>query len=397
MQRVRMLIMCVVSAVLLCLTATANAGQTYGFATVATSNANGGLGLSLPSINDNGTVAFVDTSPGKEGLYTGNGGLLTTLVSSFEEFHLYYAGGPGAPTINNAGTIAYWAYVGPSGGSSSDVGILSTTSGTIVSYPPPVGSASGFSYSYTPSISADGTVAFAVTHVVASNGGGIFTGNGSPLTTIISNSAAAPVADPSISHNNLIAYDWPDLSGNSRNGDDTLYLKNGNTTTNLGTISADFFSNIAVNNSGTVIASTLGHKVYLASGGLLTPIVNNNGTFSEDDAVSINDSGQYAFFADLAAGGSGIFTGPDPVLDKVVETGDPLAGSTIVSLGFASEGLNNSGQIAFWADLANGEQGEFVASVPEPSSGIIMVIILCGVLLARLPFSRTVSHLPLPK
>lgn len=53
--------------------------------------------------------------------------------------------------------------------------------------------------------------------------------------------------------------------------------------------------------------------------------------------------------ADLDAGGSGIFTGPDPVADKVIQTGDTLDGSIITRLRFCDDGLNNSGQLAFQA------------------------------------------------
>lgn len=360
-----------VSAALVCMTAAAGVQQVYGITPIVTSN---GLGLSLPSINDSGTVAFIDTTTGRAGLYTGNGGPLSTVVSSPTEFRLYFSGGPGAPTINNAGSIAFWAYIGPTGiTQGNETAILSDAAGqlsTIVSNVPPVGISNAYSYTTTPQISGNGTVTFEVDHTGVGGGGGVFSGNGGPLTTLISNSASnGPTADPAISHNSVEAYDWPTLnSGNSRTGNDQLFLVNANTTTTLGTISGDFFSHIAVNDAGSAIASTLDNRIYLAAGGSLNPIVNTNAVFSEDGTVSINDSGDIAFIAALSAGGSGIFTGPDPVLDKVVETGDPLDGSTVLQLGFSSEGLNSSGQIAFWAELANGEQGEFVASVPEPAS-----------------------------
>ena len=80
----------------------ATAAQVYGFTTVTTSSAGGGLGLSLPSINGSGTVAFVNTSPGTNGLYTGNGGPLSTVLTSATDFQLYFAGGPGAPSTFSA-------------------------------------------------------------------------------------------------------------------------------------------------------------------------------------------------------------------------------------------------------------------------------------------------------
>lgn len=50
----------------------------------------------------------------------------------------------------------------------------------------------------------------------------------------------------------------------------------------------------------------------------------------------------------------GIYTGPDRVADKVIATGDSLFGSTVTDLAFDRDGMNNKGQIAFTAHLADG-------------------------------------------
>ncbi len=50
------------------------------------------------------------------------------------------------------------------------------------------------------------------------------------------------------------------------------------------------------------------------------------------------------------------------VADKVIGTGDFLAGATVVSVGFVQGiGLNDPGQIAFFAILNDGTQGIFRA------------------------------------
>lgn len=86
------------------------------FTTVATSNAIGGVGLSIPSINDEGTVVFVDTSPGRLGIYSGNGGPLTAIATSPAIYFSPYSAGGGtaandipAPAINDAGVVAFYA------------------------------------------------------------------------------------------------------------------------------------------------------------------------------------------------------------------------------------------------------------------------------------------------
>ncbi len=126
---------------------------------------------------------------------------------------------------------------------------------------------------------------------------------------------------------------------------------------------------ISINNHGAVAFSTargLGgpiEHIYVGSGGPLTLVVDNAGPFEDfgggwtwDLGPSLNDDGLIAFWARLDAGGEGIFTGPDSIADKVVAVGDPLLGSTIRDIAFGHFGLNNLGQIAFVASLADGRQ-----------------------------------------
>ena len=86
------------------------------------------------------------------------------------------------------------------------------------------------------------------------------------------------------------------------------------------------------------------------------PSFNNAGTvvFS-----AINRSeGQYHF---------GIFTGSDPVADKVLEVGDPLFGSVVDGVNTTVNALNESGSIAITARLQNGNN-VIVRADPVPGS-----------------------------
>ncbi|MFO0948717.1 MAG: hypothetical protein U1D30_22800 [Planctomycetota bacterium] len=94
--------------------------------------------------------------------------------------------------------------------------------------------------------------------------------------------------------------------------------------------------------------------------------------FRSFGSVAINNKGDYAFAALLDSGISGIFTGTDPVLDKVIGIGDALDGSTVTHIAFQGSGFNDRGQIAFYADLANGRQGVYIASVPEAGSLVML-------------------------
>ena len=102
-----------------------------------------------------------------------------------------------------------------------------------------------------------------------------------------------------------------------------------------------------------------------------------------DPALAINNQGVVVFgaYTDRAGGTYGIFTGPDPIAEKVIQEGDTLDGATITDLYFSRGGFNNSGQIAFNATLSNGTTGVFVATpAPEPSTAVLLAAGLLGLL-----------------
>ena len=64
--------------------------------------------------------------------------------------------------------------------------------------------------------------------------------------------------------------------------------------------------------------------------------------------------------------------------------GDLLDGLTVRNAGFSSNGLNDSGQIAFTAVLSDGTQRVWIATpVPEPSTFILLAIGAIGLLFGR--------------
>ena len=80
------------------------------------------------------------------------------------------------------------------------------------------------------------------------------------------------------------------------------------------------------------------------------------GTFDDPD---INDAGTVVFRSTLTAGGSGIFSGPNPATDTLIDTSGPYS----VINGRVS--INNDGTVAFRADLDAGGSGIFVG--PDPA------------------------------
>ena len=79
---------------------------------------------------------------------------------------------------------------------------------------------------------------------------------------------------------------------------------------------------------------------------------------------AINDAGHVAFFAFVKgeSGDSGIFNGPDPVANKIIQTGDSLFGSTVSSLQLG--GINAFDEVVFRAVLADGRDFIVIGTPP---------------------------------
>lgn len=133
-------------------------------------------------------------------------------------------------------------------------------------------------------------------------------------------------------------------------------------------------------NDGSALAGLFTWKA-----GSLTLIGNTTTTFAADTTTTaaINNLSDIVIRSTFLTGESGLFTGTDPVADKVIALGDSLEGSVVTSIKLG-QGFNDAGQIAFWAQLADGRSGIFRADpIPEPSSIALAGI---GTLLALLAY-----------
>lgn len=86
----------------------------------------------------------------------------------------------------------------------------------------------------------------------------------------------------------------------------------------------------------------------------LTLIAGNGGTFASFGAVDIDNAGRVVFEAELAAGGRGIFRGPDAVRDKVVAVGDVLEGERVTEVQLGQ--VNDSCQLSLTTVSASGRR-----------------------------------------
>jgi hypothetical protein len=102
-------------------------------------------------------------------------------------------------------------------------------------------------------------------------------------------------------------------------------------------------------------------------------IVDSSGPFANFLDVAMSDGGDLVFQAnrdgpDVSTTG-GIYTGSDPVANKVLAVGDAFAISTVSRILLGD--INDAGQIAFFAEVADGRDFVLRADpVPEPRAAL---------------------------
>jgi hypothetical protein len=99
--------------------------------------------------------------------------------------------------------------------------------------------------------------------------------------------------------------------------------------------------------------------IFTSRGGRVTTVADSTGAYSSFGEPSLNDFGKVVFTADLdefSPAGlpvQGVFTGPNPVRDKVLQVGDTYEGVSISSVFTCAEGLNDLGQIVMTVQSEN--------------------------------------------
>jgi hypothetical protein len=269
----------------------------------------------FPSMNDLGDVSFAaNLSPDfDQGIFRGNGRRLTTIATTTKEFNFF-----GFDTsVNNSGEVAFKAEL-----DNFDEGLFSGAGGRITTHY--LNSADvtldgervrfGGNDS-RPSINNIGDIAFDES-IQPNFDSGIFVGRAGSFRKI-----AAPDPNRSVQE--------PVLN-------------------NAGTAA---FETSFVDETGQFVTA-----IVTGNGGPLTTVADTTGPFGFFGfrPPSLNNNGEVAFSAILDDfQTTGIFVGPDPKRDLVIATGDRLDGATIRSLSFCEEGINDSGELGFIADLAD--------------------------------------------
>lgn len=280
----------------------------------------------FPSINDRGEVAFAASDFTQQNtefveiksVMRGSGGKPTTIATGPDGITQFGF----EPTVNNSGTVAFKAQLDTFDEFSNDQGLFSGRGGKgsalATHYLSSTSKFSEFSSLSRPAINNLGRIAFEAS--VDNEGPGVFVTDATSadgFTTI-----SAP--DPNVNAG------WPSF-----------------------------------NDAGTVAFQRLfndrpDQELVTGNGGPLTVVADVNGPFESFGQIfgitppALNAAGDVAFFANLDAGGNGVFTGDDPVADRVIGTGDKLDRSTVVEraaflpgLRLCDESLNDSGQVVF--------------------------------------------------
>lgn len=261
-----------------------------------------------PSMNDLGAVSFAaQLDKGGEAILRGNGKNLTKIANTAKQFNFF-----GFDTsVNNGGVVAFKAELDPE--FDFDEGLFSGAGGKITTHY--LASTSEFvGDDSRPSINNVGNIAFRE-QIDGSFDDGIFVTEGDGFKVI-----AAPDPDRSV---------------------EEPVLNDGGT--------AAFETSFTDPETGEFVTA-----IVTGDGGPLTAVVDTRGPFGSFGfrPPSLNNGGDVAFFGrldDFVT--SGIFTGPDPVANRVVGTGDTLDGRTVQSLTFCEEGLNDADQLGFIAQL----------------------------------------------
>ena len=340
---------------LLALSAVPNVGRAqatqYTFTTIAdTLNNDSGLGgVRFVGMNNLGAVIVVFAPSGSNSLqlWRGSGQTFTQVAPSLAGL---------AASINDFGETAYMVSAIPGTSSSTLVKNSNGTLSTLASYN--TQPALNASATYLPSLSNGGSAVFVGT------GPGIYVGPSGPIVYDPASDPLLTFASPaSMNDSNAVAFVATSAIGTAGiyRGSAVPLIESGDVVSG-GTMLITPFTRPVINNSGTVAfvgrldvgGATGVYGVYTTADGASVTLVGTNPV----SQISINDSGAVAF----RGADGGIYLGRPGTLDHtVIRPDDAIDGSTLLSAEVWEDGLNNRGQVAFRAQLADGRWGVYRA------------------------------------
>lgn len=386
---------CAVSTLVVALAATPSSrAGVYTFTRIAESPNDIIVPGGAPTINNHGQVAFdgqvmsppsLIVTPISPQIMRGDGGPLTVIASQASSVSPSLVGfTPSAYAINDAGQVAFGAYHNGPGS-----GVYLSDGTTIVEL------SDNTDPNIYPAINQSGTLAWRMS---TPTGGGIFYGTIGPILVIEAGATHSYLAlgNPDINSHSTMAFRVQDHSpGGGAFGEERIFASTPGagtfevTSTSTGgwaTTGGAIADNVVIGDSGGIAFQAIkqadgSQGVYLAipgpTGYVISTVADTNGPFASFafnaiEGLSINEHNEVAFRATLDGSGTiGIYTGPDPVADKIVEVGDTIDGKVVASLEFGRFGINHDGEIAFFVNFSGGGSAVYRAT-PTYDFGPVM-------------------------
>ena len=377
-----------------------NVADTMTSAPIATFNSFGAgldsmrLYTSYPAAISGNTVAFYGAFGGSHGVFTGSGGPLTVIAKKSDSAPDGTFNQLSEITLSNT-SVAFrgrFALPGQSnafGVFSGDGGPLTTIANTGVSAPSGI-----FLSVLDPSISG-GTVAFRGTD---NDGNGVFVSNGGQITTLLREGDAGAsgiftaflnvvISESSVAF--LAKHSGHSGVFRTSEGMVTKIAKHADASPH-GLLTGFHELSASGNRVAFRVIYGNGSKsgIVYGAGEALTTVAVTGSAASFGTFIGFNEpaiSGTTVAFRGLYTGGDGIFIGNGGPLTTVIKSGDPMFGSTIVSVGLGRFGIDpgDTGNLAFTYALADGRFGVAIASpVPEPSSVVLLGVSMLTAVLA---------------
>jgi hypothetical protein len=321
----------------------------------------------FPSINNHGEVAFraVRNTVG-EGVFRSHDRIqgITTIASVYDGFNTFgddVALNPGGVVAFDANTNTGSRAIVKGDGITHTVIADSTVNGLVKNF---MGA---------PSINAAGTVAFFSLLPQRGSPSSIFTGNGGPLTTVVmtSTNGFTGFQNVAINDSGTVVF-----AASRTDGSHGVFTVSKVLTDIIDTNrhpEIDSFDDPVINNAGTVADVAFGVPpgplvVFTGSARGITPRNDpGNPAFANSDHPSLNDRGAVAFSAiPLVATNvpTGIFleVSGGQSLVPVIRPGDKLFGSIVDHVDLGRFALNDRFQMAFFYALKDGRSGIAIAS-----------------------------------